>query len=128
VVTGRLQLQADRERLQKNILKAELVDAGLSQQDLDSKGLAWEEAISARYQKLTPGATGRTAREQYQQLAEVIPLPDEALQTLARDRAAAVKTYLVTDLGLDASRAVIEQTRLDDKANLYSGVELAVET
>lgn len=128
VITGRLQLQADRERLQKNMLKAELTEAGLSQEELDSKGPEWETAISARFQQLTPGETQLSIHEQYMQLVQGIPVADEALLTLSRDRAAAVKAYLVNTKGLDPNRAVIEQDKLDDEANLYSGVELAVDT
>ena len=40
----------------------------------------------------------------------------------------AVKTYLVNDKGLDPSRAAIGQATLNKDKNLYSGVELAVET
>jgi flagellar motor protein MotB len=128
VVSGRLQPEADRESLQKNILQAELVAAGLSPEQLDSKGPDWEQAIVERYQRLTPGATGLTVREQAQQLTAAIPLPDDAMANLAQQRAAAVKAYLVNEVGLDPGRAVIEQTRPEDPDNRYSGVELAIDT
>ena len=128
VVSGRLQPEADREYLQRNILRAELLEAGLSKEQLDSKGPDWEQAIIERYQRLTPGATGRTVTEQAQQLAAAIPLPDDAMANLARERAAAVKTYLINEVGLDPGRAVIEQVKPEDPDNRYSGVELAIDT
>jgi hypothetical protein len=127
VITGRLQLQADRERLQKNILQAELVAAGLPEEELSSKGPAWEEAIAARYQALVPGETELSSREQYQKLAQEVPLPDSDLLTLATERAVAVKTYLVTEAGLDPARAAIAKSDLGAGNNLYSGAELEID-
>ena len=42
-------------------------------------------------------------------------------------RAVAVKTYLVNDLKLDPSRAVIAQASLDRQEDVFSGVALGVE-
>jgi Domain of Unknown Function (DUF748) len=129
VISGRLQPQGDRERLQKNALQAQLLAQGLSREELDSKGPAWENAIHKRYRELeTAAADEITVREQYLQLAHAIEIPDSALEDLAEARAVAVKTYLVNEAQLDANRAVIDQAHLDDKANLFSGVELGVDT
>lgn len=127
VITGRLQLQADRERLQKNILQAELVAAGLPQEELSGKGPEWEKAIAERYQAMAPGETGLTVNEQYLELARNIPLPDPDLLELASARAVAVKSYLVNEAGLSPDRAAIEPPNLKDRANLYSGVELEID-
>lgn len=127
VITGRLQLQADRERLQKNLLKAELLQDGLTQAELDSKGKEWEAAIAARYQSLTPGETELTSGEQYAALAQAMPLDDAALLELATNRAVAVKAYLVTEMGMDADRATIAKSSLDAADNLYSGAELEID-
>ena len=127
VITGRLQLQADRERLQKNLLKAELQQDGLTQAELDSKGKEWEAAIAARYQSLTPGETELTSGEQYAALAQAMPLDDAALLELATNRAVAVKAYLVTEMGMDADRATIAKSSLDAADNLYSGAELEID-
>ncbi len=127
IITGRLQLQADRERLQKNLLKAELVAEGLSEAELDSKGKGWEEAIQARYQSVSPGETPLTVGEQYTALAEAMPLDDSALLTLASDRAIAVKTYLLNEAGLDPDRATIAKSSVEAADNLYSGAELEIE-
>jgi hypothetical protein len=40
LISGRLNLVADRERLQKDILQAELLAAGLAEEELSSKGPA----------------------------------------------------------------------------------------
>ncbi len=127
LITGRLQLQADRERLQKNILQAELVAAGLPEEELSSKGPAWEAAIQARYQAVASDEAELTSREQYQKLAQAVPLPDSELLELASARAVAVKTYLVTEAGLDPDRAAITKPDLAAKANLYSGAELEID-
>ena len=128
VITGRLQLKADRVRLQKNLLQEELLAAGLPQDELSSKGPEWEKLIVERYQEMVPGATGLTVNDQYLKLAQNIPLPDTALLELATARAVAVKTYLVTDAGLSPERAAIAKPKLDAKVNLYSGAELEIDT
>jgi hypothetical protein len=127
VITGRLQLEADRERMQKNRLQAELVAAGLSEEEASSKGPAWEEAIVERYQALSPGETQQTVREQYLKLALEIPVADTDLLTLASDRAVTVKTYMVNEAGLNPERAAIAKGDLDPKTNLYSGAELEID-
>ncbi|MEM1153152.1 MAG: DUF748 domain-containing protein [Pseudomonadota bacterium] len=126
-ITGRLQLEADTERMQKNQLQAELVAAGLSQQEADSRGPDWEEAIKQRYQASSPGETDKTVREQYLALAATIPIAETALLELAAERALVVKTYLVNEAGLAPERAVIAQADLAPEDNQYSGVELAID-
>lgn len=127
VISGRLKMDADRERLQMNHLQAELVAAGLSTEEASSKGAAWEQAIAERYQALSPGETEQTVGEQYLKLAMEIPIADTELLALASDRAIAVKTYLVNEAGLSPERAAISKSNLDGKTNLYSGVALEID-
>jgi hypothetical protein len=127
VITGRLQLQADRERLQKNILGSELLAAGLAEEELSGKGPEWEKAIEARYQAMSGDAAGLTVREQYLKLAQEVPLPDSDLLELASARAVAVKSYLANDAGLSPDRAAIAKPTLKAEANRYSGVELEID-
>ncbi|MEM8561646.1 MAG: DUF748 domain-containing protein [Pseudomonadota bacterium] len=126
-ITGRLQLEADTERMQKDQLQAELIAGGLSQQQADSRGPEWEQAIEQRYQAGSPGVTELTAREQYLALAAAIPIADTALLELAAERALVVKTFLVNQAGLAPERAVIAQADLAPEDNKYSGVELAID-
>ncbi len=127
VITGRINREEDIERMQKNTLKAEFREEGLSQQDIDEKGERWEKAISKRYKKL-PGSTGdaATSREQYVAVYETFDIPEDALVELAQARAVATKGYLVNEAGLAPDRAVVSQPDLDDEANNFSGVELGV--
>lgn len=129
VITGRINRGEDTERLQKNALKAEFREAGLSQQDIDEKGERWEKAISKRYKGL-PGAKedAASSREQYVAVYETFAIPDDALIDLAQQRAVATKGYLVNEAGLAPDRAVVSQPDLDDEANNFSGVELGVES
>jgi hypothetical protein len=128
LVKGRVQPESDRERLQEKILKPQLSEAGLSVQDIQSKGLAWDKAIAVRYESLgVSSAKPPTLREQYLQLAKAIFVPDSTLLELSQSRAIAVKTYLVNESQLDAARIAIEQPYLDDKANPFSGVEMEVD-
>ena len=127
VIAGRLQLETDRERLQKNLLQAELLADGLPEAELSSKGPQWEQAIATRYQSVAPGETTLTAGEQYLKLAQAMPLPDESLLELAAARAVAVKAYLVNEAGLNPDRAAIAKPNLDAKRNRYSGVELEID-
>jgi len=131
VINGRLNLSADRERLQKNALGEQLVAAGLTPQEVESKGPAWEKAIQKRFKSL-PAGTGEkadpTVREQYLQVVHSIPISDAQMLDLAEQRALAIKTYLVNQAQLEADRAVIEKAALDDKAHIFSGVELGVGT
>lgn len=133
VINGRLNLAADKERLQKNALKAQLVEAGLSPQEVDDKGTQWEKAVQARYQALTTSADDAladaqpTVREQYLAVAHSIAITDAQMLELAQQRAVAVKNYMVTTLQLDPERAVIDQASLDPDANAFSGAELGVD-
>ncbi|MEH6636315.1 MAG: DUF748 domain-containing protein [Halioglobus sp.] len=130
VIIGRINVPADRERLQKNQLKKELVAAGLSQADVDSKNGAWENAIMQRYAALPENEkqeTELTPLEFYQRVTASIAVTDAQLLELAEQRAVAVKAYLVNEAGLSADRAVVEKSDLNDEANSFSGVELTVD-
>lgn len=127
VITGRLQLEGDRERLQKYKLQDELIAEGLSETAWSSKSPEWDSAIEARYQAFSPGENELTIGEQYLALARNIPLPDEDLLALANSRAVAIKTYLVNEAGLNPERAAISKPDLNAKSNRYSGAELEID-
>jgi hypothetical protein len=130
VVTGRINLSADRERLQKNTLKAQFLEEGLSVEDIAEKGPRWEAAIASRYKDLPiSGADtpANTVREKYVVVFQSIAVADAQLSTLAEDRAVTAKSYLVNEAGLAPDRAVVGQASLDEKSNTFSGVELGIE-
>jgi len=131
VITGRVNLEADRKRLQKNALKQQLLDAGLTTEEIEEKGEEWEEAIAERYRELPASASeaeAGSARKQYIKVYESIEVPDDELQTLAQQRAVAIKGYLVNEAGLAPDRAVVGQIKIDGKDSTFSGVTLEIDS
>ncbi len=129
VITGRLNIPADREHLQIDLLQQQLVTGGLSTEEIADKGRAWEKAIAERYKSLS-ASTGQAAEptphDQYQSVLHSVEVSDARMLELAEQRAIAVKSYLVNEAQLQADRAVVEKTALDDEANRFSGVELGM--
>ncbi len=129
VIFGRLNLASDRERLQRDALRAELLDAGISRQAIDEGDETWAAAVSARYAALsgTESVADVPITSQYDALVANVPVADDALLKLAADRAVAVKQVLVNEGGLAADRAVIEQANISPGENNFSGAELDVD-
>lgn len=131
VITGRLNLATDRARLQRNALRARLLEDGLSADEIKTRGPDWEKAIADLYEALPDrGAAGPepSAREQATTVEKSIAIPDEQLTELAGQRAVAVKLFLLTDAGLAPERAVVGQSSVKDSENTFSGVELGIGT
>ena len=141
VITGRLNLKADRERLQRNTLRMQLEEEGLSAEAIKARDPDWEAAIARRYAALPaadpaagdpaagdPAAAELSPREQYKQVEQSIAVSDDMMIKLANERAVAVKRYLVSETGLAPERAVVGQTSLKPDLNDFSGVELGIGT
>ena len=131
VLTGRLNLAADRERMQKNALTVQLLAAGLPAEEVAAKGPNWEEAINRRFKTIAASKTDAvapTTREQYLLVVESIGIPDIQLQELAQERAATVKRYLLNEAALPPERAVIGKASLAEEDNNFSGVEMGIES
>ena len=134
IITGRLNIEADRERLQKDALNVQLSEDGVSPEEIKTKGPQWQRAISKRHKRYARSISGSNEpnepniEEQYRQLVGAVAVPDEALIGLAEQRAVAVKTYLVNQSGMAANRAVIAKVSLDPKTTDFSGVELGIES
>jgi hypothetical protein len=128
VILGRLNPKADLQRLQDRQLEAELAAENIPAKEIETKGSGWEKAIRARYLALPGAVEDATPRQQYDAVRDQVVVPASTLEKLLQDRAVAVKTYLVNEVGLAADRAVIEQVSAQDEANLFSGVELDVDT
>jgi outer membrane protein OmpA-like peptidoglycan-associated protein len=134
IITGRLNIEADRERLQKDALNVQLSEDGVSPEEIKTKGPQWQRAISKRHKRYARSISGSNEpnepniEEQYRQLVGAVAVPDEALIGLAEQRAVVVKTYLVNQSGMAANRAVIAKVSLDPKTTDFSGVELGIES
>ena len=105
----------------------ELIDDGLSDEDISSKSEMWESAINKRYKKagLSDGE-GVTVLQKYDAVAKGIEIPEQDLLELTEARAVAVKGYLVNDAGMAPDRAVIAQGDIAAPENSFSGVELGL--
>ena len=111
-------------------LKQQLLDAGLSEADVEGKSPAWEKAVSKRYQAIAgseDAGTTPTLGQQYDKVAQRIDIPELQLRELAQARSVAVKTFLVNEAKLSPDRAAIEQAALDDEGHKFSGVELGID-
>ena len=130
VITGRVNPDADRAKLQQAALRQELLEGGLSESELEATDSAWAKAIEKRYRDLGLAAEGGevSVRQQYERVAQSIKVSDADLEKLAQERSVAVKTFLVNEAKLGPDRAVIEKTALADKANIFSGAELGAGT
>jgi Domain of Unknown Function (DUF748) len=131
IISGRLHPRADLVRLQKNTLKAELIALGLTEQDWVDKGDSWSQAINKRYGELNITEAGEqelSALEKYKRVYSTIQISDERLEKLAEDRTVETKRFLVNEAQLPAERAVIEAFDIDDEANLFSGVEMKIDS
>ena len=130
VISGRLHPRADREKLQRMVLKDQIIAEGLAQSSWDKADENWGRAISSRYEKFateSPESELPSISEQVQRLAAEIQIPDSQLEALAEERAVEVKRYLVNEAQLPAERAVIETFDINDKGNLFSGVEMEID-
>jgi Domain of Unknown Function (DUF748) len=132
IVSGRIHPTADRDSLRLITLNQELVAAGLSTGDIENREQSWISAIENRYQSLPTGEGAANAeapsfKQMYQSVVASIAVDDALLESLAEERAVAVKRHLVNALQLPADRAAIEAFAIDDEANRFSGVELQID-
>ncbi|GAB3278098.1 DUF748 domain-containing protein [Parahaliea aestuarii] len=135
VIGGRLNPDSDRQKLQQQLLQEALLADGLTEADISGKSDAWAEVIARRYAALaippeaaTDDAEPPSPLAQSRRVQEQFPVPDAALKTLAEERAASSKRFLVNEGGIAADRAVIEQTDPAADYNSFSGVEMSVDT
>lgn len=133
VLHGRLHPTADREYLQKVLLDEQLLASGLSEEDVSSKSADWTKAIAARYEGLEPTAAADSEStpsllQQYQRVLNSMQVGDKQLESLAEERAVSLKRFLVNELQFPADRSAIEAVDIADEANVFSGVELDVDT
>ncbi len=128
VITGRLHPTADRTRLQKRQLEAELVAGGISEEAIKGKEDAWAGAIESRYQALGLATSEPpTLADQADAVIASIEISEDLLKSLADERAASTKRFLVNEQGISADRAVIRQADITDESNRLSGVEMSLD-
>ncbi len=128
-LTGRVNPAADRDRLQKNALDAALLEDGLSAASLSERDEDWERAVNKRFAAIggDPNDELLSIRDKRLRVAKSIDISDEQLNALAQERAAAVKTYLVTEAQIDVERMVIQKGDIKDKEHRYNGVQLDID-
>ena len=128
VITGRLHPTADLKYLQAQQLQSELLAQGLSAADIDSKDSVWQGAIEQRYKALRPTEEAPPSlSKQADAVIASMAVPDGALKSLADERAASAKRFLVNEQGMPADRAVLEQADPAADGNRFSGVEMSVD-
>jgi hypothetical protein len=129
VIKGRFNPQTDRANLQMAALEQELLAEGLTQDDIDRRTDAWISAVERRYTGLGRSAEETpTLSQQADAVLAAIPVSDDALADLALQRATEAKTFLVTEAGVEADRAVIDSVDPADEANRISGIEFSIDT
>lgn len=129
IVSGRLNMESDRGRLQRAQLEAQLVEQGIASEDISTRGPDYMAAVSERYQSLTGDNSGEVSfSEQLGAVRGSILVSEQQLLDLVQARAVAIKEHMVNELGLSADRAVINQAALLEGENSYGGVELEVDT
>ncbi|WP_165954375.1 DUF748 domain-containing protein [Seongchinamella unica] len=128
VISGRAHPDLDRERLQRAALEAQLVAEGLAAEEIARRGPDYIAAIEERYRALGASGEDNSFSGQLAAVRDTMPVTDEQLLQLARDRGVAVKDYLVNQAGISADRAVInQQARFNAESHTYSGVELELD-
>ncbi len=133
VIHGRLHPDTDPAKLQAALLREELLASGLNPEDIDNRSDAWAEAIAERYTGLAAKGADEAGAEppspviQARRVREQIAVPPDMLKTLAEDRAAAAKRFLVNEGGIAADRAVVAQADPGDEAHSFSGVEMSLD-
>ena len=129
VIMGRFNPQVDRSRLQKQALDQQLLNEGLSAEDIAKRSEAWVSAVEKRYRALglAPPEEPSLSQKADAVLTD-IAVTDADLQALAVARATEAKRYLVNEAGVDADRAVIDSVDPDDEANRISGIEFSIDT
>lgn len=140
VITGRLNPETDRAKLQQALLRESLLARGLGEADIDNRSEAWAAAIGELYHALPAAVRGEgtsadgeeaeppSAIAQARLVSANTPVPPAALKALAEERAAQAKRFLANEAGVAPDRAVIAQTDPDSPDNTFSGVELSVDT
>jgi hypothetical protein len=129
IIKGRLHPTADRLHLQQKSLQAELLNEGLTSDDIKAKSERYASAVERRYRNLgIEEEELPSLRSQLGLVTASILIDDAQLETLAQERAAATKRYLVNEAGLSASSSVIEQPDIEEEGNRFSGVEMSLDT
>jgi len=110
-----LSSEEDRHYLKSQSLNQKLIADGIKPEDIEKQSSRFVKAVNRAYQKLQqanyPGAVdNQTTTQQYFLLSEAEANPELPLQQLMNDRAMAVKLFLLSDSGLDASRIYIDKT------------------
>ncbi|MEH6586568.1 MAG: DUF748 domain-containing protein [Halioglobus sp.] len=129
IVSGRLNMESDRGRLQRAQLEEQLLEQGIASEDISKRGPDYMAAVIERYQSLTGDSSGQVSfSEQLGAVRGSMQVSEQQLLDLVQARAVVIKEHMVNELGLSADRAVINQAALLEGENTYGGVELELDT
>lgn len=130
IVSGQVNPKTDGRQLREMRLRDELLAQGLTPADLEQRSEAWTAAIDQRYAAL-PNTTASEDAEKpstlarYRAVRDAVVLPENALPTLASERAAAVKRFLVNQAGIAPERITIDSVDDSDSGSSAAIMEVA---
>lgn len=130
IVSGQVNPKTDGRQLRERRLRDELLAQGLTPADLEQRSEAWTAAIDQRYAALPDTTASEDAEKpstqaRYRAVRDAVVLPENALPTLASERAAAVKRFLVNQAGIAPERITIDSVDDSDSGSSAAVMEVA---
>lgn len=128
-VAGHTDPAQDGPALQQRQLNFRLFESGLDRAAIEARGKPWQKKIESLYEKQFPDrdTDDKTPDQLATELRDAMVLKPTDLDTLAGQRALAVKRVLVVDLGLGADRVFIDSDSGGKNKEAAAQVKMSVE-
>jgi hypothetical protein len=129
-IEGRYDEELDTQYLKQQKFIVSLQAGGLKPEDVTQKNQQYNQAVNELFKKnfpaqwAVPEKDRPTITGQSRKLEEQLVVDKTELQQLARNRALAIKRYLLVDKGMDVSRVFIQLAKQD---NVSSNAKLILE-